>query len=246
MTQNVVRILCKITIVPIVAAIAFHIFALCLSLSYAATTDTKQEVQPQSTYSCDSLDLHIESTITEDIQDICTAGLAVASFYRDAGFLKIPTMHITMVDNIPQEVDTNVLGCFAPKSGEIRILSFLAASKCGNWFGRHIDRALYQSLTAHEIAHAFASYNASVEKLSVRAGEYVAYVVMFATMDHDHRQKILEDCPGTGFETDEQISSTYYYLSPCQFGVNAYRHFLRPENGIRFFVSVIHGQALID
>jgi hypothetical protein len=65
-------------------------------------------------------------------------------------------------------------------------------------------------------------------------------------MDHNLRHEILADVSGSGFEKEEQISEMYYYLSPYQFGVNAYRHFLRPENGARFFKSVIRGQALLE
>jgi len=239
-----VRMFLGFTIVPIIVAIALPIFA--ENTSCAVTTGITQQLNSQSLHTCNSLDLHVESKIVEDVQNVCTAALAVAAFYRDMGLAKVPTMHVTITDNIPPEVGTNVLGRFAPKGGGIHILSYLAAGKSGALFGRHMDRVLYQSLAAHEIAHAFAACNASVEKLSVRANEYVAYVTMLATMDHSHRQEILEKIPGVGFEYEKQISETYYYLSPWQFGVNAYRHFLRPENGARFFQSVIRGQALLE
>lgn len=242
-TSNVFRMLFDLTIALVVVAIPLPVLA--DNTSDVATTYINQELKLQSPYICNSLVLHVESKSIEDIQNVCSAALAVASFYRDMGLSKIPTMHVTIVDNIPPEAGPDALGCFAPESGGIHILSYSAASKCGSLFGRHMDRALYRSLAAHEIAHAFASCNASVEKLSLRAGEYVAYVTMFATMDHNHRQAILEDNPGIGFENEKEISDTYYYLSPCQFGINAYRHFIRPENGNRFFQSVIRGQVLL-
>jgi hypothetical protein len=190
--------------------------------------------------------LHVDSKVIEDAQDVCAAGLTIAAFFYDMGLPKELSTCVDIADSIPPERGMNALGYFDPETREIHILSFGTASNGGYWLGRSIDRALYRSLAAHEVAHAFTFYNASVKRLSVRAREYVAYVAMFSTMDPNLRQEILADVSGGGFEKEEQISETYYYLAPYHFAVNAYRHYLRPENGAHFFQAVIRGQALLE
>jgi len=107
-----------------------------------------------------------------------------------------------------------------------------------------MDRSLYRSLAAHEIAHALALESAVQPPLSVRGSEYVAYVAMFATMSPTHRDAILAATPESKFERESQISDSYFYLAPLEFGVSAYRHFLRPEVGAPFLLAILRGKSL--
>ena len=151
-TPNAIRMLLRFSIVQIIVAIAIPIFA--ENTSCTASTEITQTLKSQNSCTCNSLDLHIEGKIVEDFQDVCTAALAVASFYRDVGLAKVPTMHVTIVDKISLEVGTDVLGYFDPESGGIHILSYFAASKCRNLFERHMDRALYRSrITSYNVCY---------------------------------------------------------------------------------------------
>ena len=48
--------------------------------------------------------------------------------------------------------------------------------------------------------------------------------------------------PGEGYDADAQINSTIYLIDPTRFAVESYRHFLRPENGMRFLHEVLAGR----
>jgi hypothetical protein len=195
---------------------------------------------------CPQADVSVISSADEDVPDcdVCAAASTVFSFFRQLGLHKTVPLVVSIVASMPEEMGTAMLGCFTPSNNRISILSFEVAKSRGPWFGRPIDRSLYRSLAAHEIAHALAWCNTSNGPLGVRAREYVAYAVQFQTMDSDLRQAILADTPGTGFETEREISDTHFYLAPSRFGADAYRHYTRPEDGPRFLREILRGGAL--
>ena len=79
---------------------------------------------------------------------------------------------------------------------------------------------------------------------SIQAQEYLAYVVTFATMPPELRDQVLVALPGDGFADETRITELYYFFHPMSFGAQAYRHFLRPGNGVAFFLEVLAGNAL--
>jgi hypothetical protein len=193
---------------------------------------------------CPQVSVTVYSPVARDAQDVCAAALPVFTFFREAGLDKEVRLAVSVVDSLPEYLGPAVLGCFIPHDGLTLILTFGSAKARGPWFGRSMDRTLYRSLAAHEIAHALAWCNTANGPLSVRGREYVAYAVMFKTMDPHHREAILAQTPGPGFESEREISDTYFYLAPSRFGVDAYRHYLRPENGSRFLREILRGAAL--
>jgi len=213
--------------------------ALILFLACLGMTSARAAAVP-----CPQADVSVISSADEDVPDVCAAASTVFSFFRQLGLYKTVPLVVSIVASMPEEMGTAMLGCFTPSNNRISILSFEVAKSRGPWFGRPIDRALYRSLAAHEIAHALAWCNTSNGPLGVRAREYVAYAVQFQTMDSDLRQAILADTPGTGFESEREISDTYFYLAPSRFGADAYRHYARPENGPRFLREILRGGAL--
>lgn len=193
---------------------------------------------------CPQVSVSVSSAAVQDAIDVCAAAGPVFAFFRELGHAKATPLAVSVVVSLPEDPGSTMLGCYTPASRSIRMLTFEAARGRGAWFGRPFDRSLYRSLAAHEVAHALAWCDTSDDPLSVRAREYVAYVVMFHTMEPEHRQAILAAHPERGFESEREISDIFFYLAPSQFGVNAYRHYLRPENGPRFLREVLRGAAL--
>lgn len=220
------------------------LLALLIAASACAAPNAPRQDKAQRLHECRPGPIRVDSRTTEDVADMCAAAESVASFFRSNGLPRTAPITVSVVDTMPSEMGSNVLGCFARAGGRVTVLSFAAASRRGPWMGRSMDRALYRSLAAHEIAHAMAWCNASGERLSVRAQEYVAYVAMFATMERESREAILAEAPDLSFETAGQISENFYYLAPHKFGIAAYRHYLRPENGPRFLHAVLRAEAL--
>ena len=202
--------------------------------------------QAHSTHvGCSEAEVSVISATAEDTDDVCEAATRVFSFFRQMGLHKTVPLVVSTVARMVDETGYEILGDFAPDTRSIRMLTFDAAKRRGSWLGRPVDRMLYRSLAAHEIAHALAWCNTSIGPLSVRAREYVAYAVTFETMELALREAILAEMPGPGFEREREISDTYYLLAPARFGVGAYRHYIRPENGHRFLREILRGSALM-
>jgi hypothetical protein len=69
---------------------------------------------------------------------------------------------------------------------------------------------------------------------------------MFATMSESHRRRILAASPGEGFPDESKITTIVYLFDPLRFGVEAYRHYLRSENGPGFLRKILSGTVLAD
>jgi hypothetical protein len=217
---------------------------LLLAASACVLPGVQPEQAAQHSLACPPGDVRVAGGPAEDALAVCAAAHSVSAFFRSVGLPRTAAIRVLLVERMPTEHAGNVLGCFTPRDARVTVLSFQAASSRGRWFGQAMDRPLYASLVAHEIAHALAWCNAAGNPLGVRAAEYVAYVAMFATMDPARRQAILAEDPEIRFDSERQISDDFYYIAPNRFAIAAYRHFLRPENGARFLHAVLRAAAL--
>jgi len=68
---------------------------------------------------------------------------------------------------------------------------------------------------------------------------------MFATMPPGQRERMLTRFPGQGFDSVDQMSVTYYLINPLRFGAEAYRHFLKLDNGKAFLKDMLSGRISI-
>ena len=109
-----------------------------------------------------------------------------------------------------------------------------------------MEGSLYRSLAAHEVAHAISDCNFKLARPTIQAKEYLAYVTMFATMAPAVRARILRKSPGHGYEGDWQMSTPIYMADPMRFGVQAYRHFLKPDNGRSYLHAILAGKVMIE
>ena len=95
------------------------------------------------------------------------------------------------------------------------------------------------------MAHVIAANNFSIPAPRIEAQEYIAYVTMLATMAPSYRELLLAQYPGRGFATEMGINTIVYLFDPLRFGIRAYRHFLKAENGKAFVQRILTGQALV-
>jgi hypothetical protein len=128
----------------------------------------------------------------------------------------------------------------------VHLLSYSEFKKFKNWFHIPIEASLYRSLAAHEVAHAISDCNFKLARPTIQAKEYMAYVTMFATMAPAVRARILSKSPGHGYEGDWQMGATIYMADPMRFGVQAYRHFLKPVNGRRYLHAILAGTVMVE
>ncbi len=176
----------------------------------------------------------------------CAGATQASDFLAAQGFSVDESIQIVLVEVLPPDAGESAIGAYFKVDRRAYVLSYAAFAKRGDWSSLSTDLSLYESLVAHEIAHAIAADNFKAGSPSAPAQEYVAYVTMFATMAPGLRKRLLKRFPKPAYRGDWQMSTTIYLLDPLQFGARAYRHFLDPANGRRYLQEVLAGQALAE
>ena len=196
---------------------------------------------------CPGLNVSIHSLDKEDAETACKGAADAVAFLAALGLDTTAPVSVRILDRLPEGIaPPAALGCEVRAEQRVYMLAFAACPKQGFAPDLPIDRALYRSLIAHEVAHHIAAANFKVEKPSVVAHEYIAYVTMFATMGPDQRDEILAHFPGEGWDNERGFNVSVYMMAPHFFGAQAYRHFMRLEDRQAFLERVLSGSALAD
>jgi hypothetical protein len=196
------------------------------------------------TLACASTTVTVRSPDAHDAEAVCRGALAATDFFRSLGQSTDTPLALDVVDRLPPAVDGLAVGCFSRIDRRASVLTYAAFSARGTWLGLPISRELYESVAAHEVAHALTACTASAYPLSTHAAEYIASVVMFGTMHAPSRDAVLALHPDADFASDWDITDLAYGLDPIRFGVGAHRHFLRESNPAAFLRSILTGAVL--
>lgn len=191
-------------------------------------------------------DIRVSAAAQRDFEDICVGAADAAAFLTAQGIPPRAPVVIEVASSLPASAGSTAAGCWVADTKRAHVLTYAKFRKNQTWFGVPVDRALYRGLAAHEAAHAVVACNFSGPKPSIQATEYVAYVTMFSTMPQSLRDRILRAMPGRGFESEDKIHTIAYLFDPMRFGVQAYRHYLKPGVGPDFLRSVVAGKALVE
>ena len=194
---------------------------------------------------CPGQNVVVHSDDSGDIDMVCDAASDAIGFLAGNGFATSKTVEVHLVEKLPREASALSYGCYDHPHRRVYMLNYSDCVKRGPWSDMPMDRELYKSLLAHEVAHAVAAINFSSPKPGILAHEYVAYVTMFATMAPDQRQRLLKQFPGRGFDSVNQMSVTYYLINPLRFGIESYRHFLKQDDGKAFLEDIFSGRVRI-
>lgn len=179
-----------------------------------------------------------------DAASACEGARDAIRFFESHSF-KLPGMvAIEIRDSLPREAGPSAAGCFLEQDNQVLLVPYSALRGSRTWFNVTVDRTLYRSLAAHEVAHALAACNFAAPNPSIQAKEYVAYVAMFATMEPALRERVLKANQEPAFDNAERLTALLYMFDPMRFGVQAYRHFLGA--GPQFLEAVFAGKALAD
>ncbi|MDO8903221.1 DUF6639 family protein [Hydrogenophaga sp.] len=186
----------------------------------------------------------IQAAVDADAQMACEGVERALQFLARMGIDPPPSTAMDIVEELPGELGGRAVGCYLRETKKILLLSYHTFEAGGEWFRVPVDRELYRSAAAHEMAHAVVGCHAEPTGLPVAAHEYVAYVAMFATMDPVLRERLLAKFPGTGFVNTLQINDINHIVNPNQFGVDAWRHYLRSTNKAAWLREIITGQVV--
>jgi hypothetical protein len=195
---------------------------------------------------CDAQDVSVRSPDPADTKVACEGARDAIGFLAAQGFNVVSDISIDLVPKLPRAAGASAAGCYMESERRVLILTFWEFKKFKTWLNVPIDTSLYRSLVAHEVAHALGACNFKVATPSIQAKEYIAYVTMLATMAPKQRERVLSQFPGQGFEGDWQMNTTIYLVDPMRFGVQAYRHFLKPANGRDYLHAILAGKVMLE
>src|SRR5512139_795056 len=193
---------------------------------------------------CPASGVRVIAADTRDFRDACNGAQAAIAFFGAYRLHATEPLVLDVTPVMPAEAGSTAVGCYLEQQKRVFMLPYAEFSKQKTWFDLPIDRHLYRSLAAHEVAHAVAARNFTIPRPTIQAKEYVAYVATFATMDIPLRERVLRALPGDGFASEDKITAIFYMFEPMRFGAESYRHYMRPENGPAFLQSVLAGRAL--
>lgn len=195
--------------------------------------------------SCDLPGVRIVAASAQDAADACQGARQAIKFFADEGLRTDTPIEIHVQNEFPPEVSPSAAGCFYEREGKVLLRPYARFRANKTWFKVPVSRSLYRSLATHEVAHALAACNFGVSKPSIQAREYVAYVVMFRTMEPALRARILKALPGVAPDT-ERITELLFVFDPMRFGVQAYRHHVLAQNGLGFLRAILAGKELAE
>lgn len=203
---------------------------------------------------CSTKDNPVHSCEPADVKLACEGARDAANFLTAQGFMMANRVLIVIAQKLPLAETASMGGfylespdgCHSDAARVVYILPYSEFKKFKNWFHIPIESSLYRSLAVHEVAHAISDCNFKVTRPTIQAKEYMAYVTMFATMAPEVRARILRKSPGLGYEGDWQMGTTIYLADPMRFGLQAYRHFLKPVNGRSYLHAILAGKVMIE
>ena len=194
---------------------------------------------------CAGTNVTVYGTARAEVQDACAGVLDAVRFLASLGLDTSEAAELRVVEALPAvQGGAAAYGCKVKSENRIYVLNLAECGKLPLAPGLLVDAATHRGLVAHEVAHHIAAANFRAPRPTVIAHEYIAYVTMLATMDKQARERILRQFPGDGFGSVREIGLTLYLMNPTRFGVQAYRHFMRPGNGATFVEQVLSGRAL--
>jgi hypothetical protein len=210
------------------------------------SVNAAQQDHPAAHSLCSGTEIRVAGADAREFQDVCAGVAAARSFFLTHGLRNEPTVTVVVTPKLPEVVGSSAAGCFLQEKSRAYVLSYAEFKKKRTWFGVAITRTLYRSLATHEVAHAIAACHFTAPEPSIQAKEYVAYVTMFSAMPTPLRINALKSFPGTGFTDINRVSSFVYLFDPMRFGAEAYRHFVRLDDGAGFLRDVMSGKVLAE
>jgi len=190
---------------------------------------------------CIGSNIVVAYTKINDYHLVCESVNDVIEIAKEIGFSDQLKITISIVDRLSINSTAKLLALFNPNTMEIQVLSMAACKKAFGKevvFAQEIDKELHKSIIIHEIAHALFWNNMGNKIIAREIHEYFAYTIQLALLDENHRDKIISLNNVPAYSNLSEISEEYYLLSPTQFAVKSYLHFISVKEGWPFLQSL--------
>lgn len=196
-------------------------------------------------YPCPHSAVVIHAADAASLPEACAGAGDALGFLGAAGLCVGMAIEVHVVHALPPGLDAESAGCYVHPQRQVYVLAPAMLERPPPSAGT-APPLRFRSLVTHEVAHAVAASNFSVEHPTLKAHEYIAGVTTIATMPAPARARLLAAHPGSGFDSAAQISATLFLLAPGWFAAEAYRHYRKPGNGPAFLRRVLAGEVLAE
>lgn len=181
----------------------------------------------------------------KDLQCVCSTITTALAFLKSIGLETTEKITIKLVDHIPSEQNHLLIGSYNTKSQEVSLLTYTKtlelAEQNKTIFGITLNKELWCSYAAHELAHVVSSQYLSPQQKSHTAGEYISAVTQLTVLPTTVREAILNRYKDiAAYKSRAEMSELYFLFAPNQFAVKCYLHFMslkKPKEFIDLIVS---------
>lgn len=211
------------------------------TLSYVADPAAARSVSVQ----CGASAVTVTAPRREEAEAACVAATDAIAFLEENGLRLGKRFEVRLVQIVPGDRGSaDLFGCYNHQNSSVHVLIFSQCQGVRGPFGLEMDRVLHKSVIGHEVAHAVAAHNFTVDRPSLVAQEYIAYVTQLAVLPADVRVKILGRFPSDILSPDAASNLMLLAVDPGRFAAVAYRHYVHPGNGAPFIHRVLSGDVL--
>ena len=188
----------------------------------------------ENTNKCNGTSVVVNYDNIEDYKQVCSSAKDVIELAKKMDLGEDLDVSILILDKLTINHTGTAVALYDPGNKKIQILSKEICKKSFDnkvILGQNIDDEFYKSMIIHELAHALAWQNKETPFIKRGLFEYFAYVIQFVLLDEVRREAIISSSDVEAFTNSSEITDVYYYLSPNQFAVKSYLHFIKSKDG---------------
>lgn len=185
----------------------------------------------------------VEAGDAELVPQVCETVTETAAFVATCG-LSVKEPITIIVSDEAEGLPPGCFGRFECAAREIRVKTpeaIAAQDGGGGAFAALPPQVLFESIVAHEWAHAAFEHSACSEARCTSNHEYVAHVAQVNAMPEAARERFL-DYHWIKEPVDRQRLNVFILgLAPDRYAAMAWRHFNAPGNGCAFVEALATG-----
>jgi len=195
---------------------------------------------------CEGISIHAPIADQNEVQRVCQAAQDATELLRQCGIESSKVINISIQEKLVHPSGFPAFAFFHSPSNQIEITDFDAFKKLiqpASAYYKLPSRDLYESLIAHEVAHAITSPLIRDSDCPSVAHEYIAAVIQVSSMSDGSRQVLLNAFPRSTPVVLEMFNEFSFYSSPQWFVANAYRHFNQTDKGCELLLGILNGEV---
>ena len=194
---------------------------------------------------CDGLDVTVRAPSQSLALSVCGTVQRTLTLLEQCGLQLSDPIVIAILDDLPIFGD-NCFGYYGCDSNRISLRSPTSIANVGSQSALYsgLDpMVVFDSLVAHEVAHAAFAQSTREESASLANHEYVAYAVQMWSLPPLVRDKIVpsfgQDEPVEAVRLNELVA----VMAPDKFAALAWQHFNEPDHGCDFVQNLATGRT---